>query len=295
VIGFEEELENHEIKKNKRRVNTKSIDAKIQTKKKFGMNFIIYNKFNKDFNSFCELIENMNFYFGQILTDSGLDKSNNLNDSQVIIDNTGMELEGIIKKYYKTYNEIKDRIEVYVEDLHKAFESIDCDIRDLMYFFRLLPRFHLIYKKIYEKLKDQNDSVIEYYKEKIVEILYNWQNYNGETFKYFSMMIFWTIQAESLFELPFSITRNKDFKYTMIVRSVEVWLELTSFAQNFQMNSDLMLDNYVNIYDELKIVFEGLESYMNLKIPFKIPEIERSSFAGNIFALVSLIFVFVLF
>lgn len=246
-------------------------------KKQFGLNFHLLKQFNSDFNNFCELIENMNFYFGQILTETGLAKSKDVHDAQETINAAGTRLENVIRKYYKRYNDIKDNMESYIERLYRAIEVIDCDVRDMMSFYLLLPRFHLVYKKIYRSLKSNDNSVIIYYRDKIVEILYKWQTYNSEIFKYFSILSFWAIMAEGIFELSNSITQNIDFKYTMLERSIEVWLDMTTLAQSLQMNSDLMLESYATLYQELTVLFEGLEAYINLKIPFPIVPLSAKS------------------
>ena len=250
---------------------------KDNSHKNFGFTFDLYQRFNRDINAFTEFIENLKFFFGQVLTEGGMATSRDAMDPVDQVMFTGMRLERVIKKNFSRFNAIKDHLAEYVEQVYRGVFRIDCDVRDMMAFYRLLPRFHLVYSKIHDRLVELRDPVIEYYKEKIVELLFHWQQHTQKVLEVFNIIMLWTIQAKFIFELPGTFSQNLRFKYTMIVRSVETWLDITTVAQNFQMTSDLILDSYLAQYQELRDVFAGLEDYINLKIPFDIPVIKKDS------------------
>jgi hypothetical protein len=254
--------------------------------KKFGFNFEKIEKFNQDFNSMTDLMESLNFIFGQTITDSKLDISHKVNDSQVVVYQTGQRLEAYILRYYKRFQELKNSIEKYIYDMEEAIRAVDCDVRDLMYFYYLLPRFRFIFSKMSNETY-KGDPIIMYYRDKVTEILFKWQTYNKDFFKYYSFFLFWFSFLEGIFEMPFGLNRNKQFKYTMIERTVESWMDATTLSQKFRSDSDTLISGYKDIFEELKLVFEGVEDYSSIKIPFDIVDIQASvrEVALGVFAL----------
>ena len=208
-------------------------------------------------------IDSINVLFGQVITDSKLDKSKTTLDPKEIVFKTGQKLEAIIVKYYKDFQNLKNRMENYLLIFEEAILKVDFNLRDLMSFYNLLPRFHLVYTRIYDNLKSNNNSIISFYRDKITEILYNWQKSNKKFFHFYSFFMFWIIYAESLFELPFNLTQNTEFKYTMIERTVESWLDTTTHSLQYKNDSDNLLFEYKNIFQDVKNVFDGLEEYAN--------------------------------
>ena len=259
----------------KERQKSKFYNSSVSKSKMFNFTYERFKKFNEDFNCLCELIDNMNYFIGRAITESKLDKSMNMIDPLPTVYNTGRKIESVILKYYDRFQELKNRLEDYIQVFEEAVHQVDCDVKDMMSFYSLLPRFHLVYTRIHSNLQNNENSVISFYRDKVTETLYKWQQSNKSFFHYFSFFLFWLSYAESIFELPFSLSINKDFKYTMIERSAESWLDTTTQSLKYRSDSDLLIMEYKDIFEDIRQIFEGVEEFASIKIPFGIIDINK--------------------
>lgn len=261
-----------------------------EQKKRFGLNFEKVAKFNRDFNGLCELIDNLNFFFGQTITASGLDKTHSLLDPEGLVLDTGHRLECYLLRNYKRFQELKNSVEKYIYDLEEALLAVDCDVRDLMYFYLLLPRFRVIYSQV-KRRRNPHDHVVMYYRDKVTQLTFKWQQSNKAFFKYYSFFLFWFSFLEGLFELPFSLSQDRHFKYTMFERTIESWMDVTTLSLKFRTDSDLLLAQYEETFEELRDLFQGLEEYIAIKIPFDIKDIRGAAglLVSGVLALMALL------
>lgn len=193
----------------------------------------------------------------------------------------GRKIEKLIREQEKQFNEFARNVFEMSTDMLNKVKNIDCNLKEMMAFYDLLPRFFLLYKRIKEKLENMEDPVVDYYRQQFVEVHAKWLQVNNELFGYIGAFNVWLILNQGLFKMPFSFPKDDYFKITMIEMMAKSMIELTLEKDRYRTAIRNIIFKYKDVYDQLRVCFEGLEEYLYIKVPFQFPSLGKGKSNGG--------------
>ena len=253
-----------------------------KSKKKYLMKYSLLKRFEESYDAFTGLISKINFLFGQRIKER---ETVNLNLGvaiQSLSTTTGDTFERIIKKYYSEFRKIRLNAENYMGDLTVGLNEISCDIRDMMAFYHVLPRFSVVYKHMHQMLQMKEDPIVNYYRDRIVQLLYDWQFTTRKYMKIYSLFNFWVVYLSAIFEMPFDMVHNHQLRIVLVQRAVLEWLDASDNVIKYRGELKSIMSRYEKKYLKIVNVFEGLEDHIGIRIPFSIQSLEEMNSVGNI-------------
>lgn len=245
---------------------------------RFQFKFETVQHFKRSFDWFCTEINHFLEPLKQVFADfkkDGLASVDRKDPTSFL----GAKIEGKLRQHEGTFKKISESGFSASEHLMLLIGNIDCDLKDMMAFYDLLPRFFLLYRRMKPKLESYEDPVVGFYGEKLVEIHSRWLKANNDLFRLIGGFDVWLVLTQSLFRLPFSFSRGNRFKVSMIEAVSKTFMEFTLEKDNYRTAIKLILQVYREIYEDLKVFFEGVEEYLFIKVPFRFSKL---AFSGRL-------------
>lgn len=255
-------------------------DEPINSKYQYRFSYDVVGQFNDAYWEYCRQVDNFIEPMKNMLYDF---KAKDKKDPQEL------NLESFLgKRIEKLIRENKQNFEAFGEkafktstEMLKIIKNIDCNLKDMMAFYQLLPRFFLLYRRMKDKLESMEDPVVMYYGEQLVEIHSKWLATNNELFGYIGSFNVWLILNQGLFKMPYSFPSDDFFKISMIEMMAKSMIELTLEKDRFRTAIRNVYLRYKDIYNSLKVFFEGIEEYLYIKVPFEFPQLGSKNHVGN--------------
>ena len=291
---LDREYEGFTISKNKKKKKIRIVkeklvlierDRPLDPKNAYQLTYDRVHKFNTFYGEFCQQLETfleplrtLLYEFKSKEFEDSSNKSIGLNSF------LGIKIDKLIRKTEKSFNQFITDNSGSNEEILQYVKNIDCNLKDMMAFYDLLPRFLLLFRRIKVKLEEEEDPVILYYREKLLEIHGQWLENNNNLFKYIAAFNFWMMMQQSIFKMPFSFPIDDFFKISMIEMMSKAMIDLTVEKERFRTAIKNSISTYKKIYEELHDFFEGLEEHMYIKVPFNFPTLENrvSIFSQNL-------------
>lgn len=256
-------------------------DEPINTKYQYRFSYDVVGQFNDAYWEYCRQVDNFIEPMKNMLYDfKGRDSkgSEDLNLDSFL----GKKIEKLIRENKKNFEEFGEKAFETSTEMLKVIKNIDCNLKDMMAFYQLLPRFFLLYRRMKDKLESMEDPVVMYYGEQLVEIHAKWLATNNELFGYIGSFNVWLILNQGLFKMPYSFPSDDFFKISMIEMMSKSMIELTLEKDRFRTAIRNVYLRYKDIYNSLKVFFEGIEEYLYIKVPFEFPQLGSKAHERNL-------------
>ena len=252
-----------------------------KSKKKYLMKYSLLKRFEESYDAFTGLISKINFLFGQRIKERETVNIHLGVAIQSLSTTTGDTFERIIKKYYSEFRKIRLNAENYMGDLTVGLNEITCDIRDMMAFYHVLPRFSVVYRHMHEMLQMKDDPIVNFYRDRIVQLLYDWQFTTRKYMKIYSLFNFWVVYLSAIFEMPFDMVHNHQLRIVLVQRAVLEWLDASDNVIKYRGELKAIMSRFEKKFLKIVDVFEGLEDHIGIRIPFNIQPLEEVNSAGR--------------
>ena len=252
-------------------------DEPIDPQFQYRFSYNAVSQFSDSYAAYCRQVDNVLEPLKNMLYEF---KNSDQNDPEKfgLESFLGVKIEKLIRENEKNFIDFGENAFTTSDDMLNIIKNIDCNLKDMMAFYQLLPRFFLLYKRIQSDLESKEDPVVLYYKDKLVDIHSKWLKTNNELFGYIGSFNVWLILNMGLFKMPGSFPSDDFFKISMIEMMAKSMIELTLEKDRYKTAIKNILIRYKNIYDEIEDFFEGLEEYLYIKVPFDFPKLEAKSF-----------------
>jgi hypothetical protein len=188
--------------------------------------------------------------------------------------------EEVMKRLRKKSVEAKELFLKLDNDYGSIFVNMNhaqCDVKDYMNFFNLLPRFLYVYRNLQSEFTTLKNPYIKYATNLIKNLSFDWREKMNAMFKSVQFINFFIIYTKMVFELV--QVSNDPLE---IIKPLEGFLNLYNMNNyTFAAISNLRKD-FLSEYDDLKSVFYMLENNWGLNsMPFPVfddhPELFESS------------------
>lgn len=254
--------------------------SKESNKKKYLLNFRLLLKFENSYNSFTKLISKINFLFGQRIKErEKFNEDANL-PKQALQKVTGETFERIIKKYYREFREIRNEVEDFMPELSQGIEELSCDIKDMMAFYHVLRRFGVIYNGIEKMLREKNDPLVNYYRDRVVQVLHQWQLMMKQYMRIYSLFNFWLVYLGAIFEMPFDLVNHEDVRLVLVQRAVLEWLDASDLVIKYRAELEAVMNRFEKKFAQVVEIFDCLEEKIDLRIPYGINSLREENGIG---------------
>lgn len=177
--------------------------------------------------------------------------------------------EEVLKRLRKKSMDAKNLFTKLDKDYGNIFIHMNhtqCDVKDYMSFFNLLPRFLYVYKSLEEKFKESSDPYIKYATNLIKTLSFQWRERMNSMLKSMQFINFFITFSKMVFEM---IQVSND--PLEILKPLEVFLNLYNMNNfTFAAISNLRKD-FLDQYHQLRKVFHLLEKNFSLNsMPFPV-------------------------
>jgi len=177
--------------------------------------------------------------------------------------------EEVLKRLRKKSTEAKElftKLDKEYGDIFVKLNHTQCDVKDYMNFFNLLPRFLYVYRNLQEEFKKLENPYIKYASNLIKNLSFDWRERMNSMFKSVQFINFFIIYTKMVFELV-QVTNDP----LEIIKPLEGFLNLYNMNNyTFAAISNLRKD-FLSEYDDLKSVFVLLENNWGLNtMPFPV-------------------------
>ena len=181
----------------------------------------------------------------------------------------GQDVFDKLKKKSQKANLLFDELNSNYGNVFLKMGNTECDVKDYMSFFHLLPRFLYVYKnlrEIFETYPDIHDPYIKYSVKMLKNMTYDWKLRMNSTFKSMQFINFFIIFTKMLFEL---VAVSKD--PVEIIKPLEVFMDLYNMSNFTFAEISKRRKEFLEDYEKLKKMFILMENYRGLNsMPFPV-------------------------
>ena len=257
------------IKKLKEEIVSIERDSPIDPDFQYRFSYKVVSEFNESYVEYCRQVDNFIEPMKYML------KNFKQEDEMALDAYLGKKIEDLIRKNNENFKAFSNLAFETSTNMLENIQNIDCNLKDMMAFYDLLPRFFLLYKRMKEKLEvvEDPDPIVLYYRDQLVEIHQSWLDTNNELFGYIGAFNTWLILNQGLFKMAYSFPSDDLFKINMMEMMAKSMIELTLEKDRYRTSIRNVLLKYKEIYNQIRDFFEGLEEYLYIKVPFDFPKL----------------------
>ena len=201
----------------------------------------------------------------------------------------GQEVYDKLKKKSQKANLLFEELNTNYGSVFLKMGNAQCDIKDYMNFFHLLPRFLYVYKnlrEIFETYPDIHDPYIKYSVKTFKNLTYDWKIRMNSTFKSMQFINFFIIFTKMLFEL---VAVSKD--PVELIKPLEVFMDLYNMSNFTFSEISKRRKEFLEDYEKLKKLFNLMENYRGLNsMPFPVFGVHAELFESSILQKIGLTF-----
>lgn len=203
--------------------------------------------------------------------------------------------EEVLKRLRKKSMDAKTLFTKLDKDYGNIFINMNrtqCDVKDYMSFYNLLPRFLYVYKSLEDKFKELSDPYIKYATNLIKTLSFQWRERMNAMFKSMQFINFFIIFSKMVFEMV--QVSNDPLE---ILKPLEVFLNLYNMNNHTFAAISNLRKEFLDQYHEVKKVFHLLEKNFSLNsMPFPVfdqhPDLFETAPSFGLHALLALLLVF---
>ena len=179
--------------------------------------------------------------------------------------------EEVIKKMRRKLKDANSLFTVLDEKYGALFveiSKVQCDIKDFMNFYNLLPRFLYVHKNLKHVFVENTDPYIKYVVKQLKNLSYRWKHQVNSLLKSIQFINFFVVFTKMVFEM---VQLNKDA--TEILNPVRVFLNLYNMNNYTFAHINNIRREFLEDFEELKDIFRLIENQYGLNsMPFPVYE-----------------------
>lgn len=249
-------------------------DQPLDPSLEYKFNYSLLQLFQHHYNHYSSQMDVLFHPLRRILDDLEQSRKGQQENFNYLENQTGKKIEVELRKNENLFNSIVKSNFQSNSEMIEIIRNIDCNLKDMMAFYDLLPRFFLVYKRIKNKLETNENPLVMHYTEQLVDIHSRWLSNTNSMFGYIGAFNTWQILNKSIYMLIHGFPKENIFKKNIIEIMSQILIELTIEKDNYKYAINQHMNTYKNLYKELRVFFEGIEEVLYIKVPFKFPKLD---------------------
>ena len=171
-----------------------------------------------------------------------------------------------VKKRIVAAKEMFRNMDLHYGEVFSDLTLMQCDMKDMMSFYHLLPRFVFVYKEILPEIKAGDDAYVKYWIKKLKDFSFNWRIKMKGLYKNLHFINFFMVLSKMFFDFITIITDPLELLPIMDVYMNIYNMVIMSLSTIVDLRKNLIRD-----FKELKKYFDLIENNKNLvSMPFPV-------------------------